>query len=106
MSNLATVLEWKFPGEDGIETKEGILTAWPAKLGAFPSAADLGMWTAEYNASRKHLDEREIEARATQGIGLDDRIDALWRRIVRGETTATDAIEAKLQAIIAKHPKP
>lgn len=70
MSNLAVVLEWKFPGEGGIETKEGRLSAWPSKLGAFPDDATIAQWTGEYDAQQKELDQKKAEA-AKQGVAMD-----------------------------------
>lgn len=98
MSNLAVVLEWKFPGEGGIETKEGRLAAWPSKLGPFPDDATLAQWTGEYDAQQKEADQKQDEAKKQQ-VFMEPNLFALWKRVVRGETSATDDIEAKLQAI-------
>lgn len=98
MTNLAVVLAWKFPSEEGIETRAGKLSAWPSKLGPFPTDATLAQWTSEYEAQQKEADEKQAE-RAKQQVFMDPILDALWRRVVRGETSATDDIEAKLQAI-------
>ena len=41
-------LSWKFDSEPGISTREGILTEWPAALGAFPTQVQADLWAAEY----------------------------------------------------------
>jgi hypothetical protein len=40
-----------------------------------------------------------------QGVKTETMVEALWKRIVRGEVTATDVIEAKRQSIEEKFKK-
>ena len=40
-----------------------------------------------------------------QGVRTEAMVEALWKRIVRGETTATNALETKRQSIEQKFKK-
>lgn len=46
MTDLAMVLDWKFPGVQGICTVDGQVTQFP---GGIPTQAELDQWTDEYN---------------------------------------------------------
>ena len=45
MSNIATVIGWKFNHQLGMSTKDNVITEFP---GGIPSQADQDTWTAEY----------------------------------------------------------
>jgi len=47
MSDIATVIGWKFNHQQGMSTRDGVITAFP---GGIPSQADQDKWTAEYDA--------------------------------------------------------
>ena len=49
-------LGWKFPGQPGIRTLEGILTEWPAALGTFPTQVQADTWETDYLAAKPDLD--------------------------------------------------
>jgi hypothetical protein len=44
---IAEVIEWKFPGQEGMRTVNGVITEFP---GGIPTQADQDLWTAEYLA--------------------------------------------------------
>ena len=48
MSNIGTVIGWKFDNQEHMVTREGVITEFP---GGIPSQADQDAWTAEYEAS-------------------------------------------------------
>jgi hypothetical protein len=41
---------WKHDYVSGISTREGVLTAWPASLGAWPTQEQVEQWEAEWLA--------------------------------------------------------
>ncbi len=47
MSSIAEVIGWKFNHQQGMSTREGVITEFP---GGIPSQADQDLWTAEYEA--------------------------------------------------------
>jgi hypothetical protein len=44
-THIAYVIGWKFNNQEGMETSDGVITAFP---GGIPSQADQDTWTAEY----------------------------------------------------------
>ena len=94
MSNIGTVIGWKFNNQSGMSTLDGVITAFP---GGIPSQADQDLWTAEYEAqlaateyARNRLDEYPTIQECVHAI-LDDDLDAL--QVLR-------------QAVKDKYPKP
>ena len=47
MTHIAQVLEWRFPRQEGMCTRAGVITKFP---GGIPSQSDQDTWTAEYLA--------------------------------------------------------
>ena len=45
MTNIGIVIGWKFNHQEGMSTRDGVITAFP---GGIPSQADQDTWTAEY----------------------------------------------------------
>ena len=45
MADIGAVIGWKFDHQAGMETKDGVITAFP---GGIPSKSDQDAWTAEY----------------------------------------------------------
>lgn len=45
---LARALGWKFNHQPGMETSDGMLTAWPTM--PWPTDAQLAQWVADYEA--------------------------------------------------------
>ena len=45
MSDIGTVIGWKFNHQEGMSTRDGVITTFP---GGIPSQADQNKWTAEY----------------------------------------------------------
>ena len=43
--NIAQVIGWKFNHQEGMRTRDGVITEFP---GGIPSQADQDTWTAEY----------------------------------------------------------
>ena len=47
MTDIATVIGWKFNHQPGMDTENGVITKFP---GGIPSAQDQATWIAEYEA--------------------------------------------------------
>ena len=45
MTNIGEVIGWKFNHQEGMETKDGVITEFPNGI---PSQADQDKWTKEY----------------------------------------------------------
>ena len=45
MTNIGTVIGWKFNHQEGMSTIDGVITEFP---GGIPSQSDQDTWTAEY----------------------------------------------------------
>ena len=45
MTNIGTVIGWKFAHQEHMATRDGVITEFP---GGIPSQADQDTWTAEY----------------------------------------------------------
>ena len=48
---IARIIGWKFDYFPGMMTRENVITQWPEALGPVPTAAQLEVWDAEYEAS-------------------------------------------------------
>ncbi len=97
MTDIGTVIGWKFNHQAGMSTKDGVITAFPG--GIIPSQADQSAWTVEYEAhvqANAYKSERLAEyAKLNQyEMMFDDQRDST--------TTWVDAVNA----IKAKYPKP
>ena len=54
--SIISVIEWKFPGIQGVVTRDDVITEYP---GDIPSQEDLNTWTAEYVPAKAMADLRE-----------------------------------------------
>ncbi len=54
--NIISVIEWKFPGIQGVVTRDDVITEYP---GDIPSQEDLDAWIAEYVPAKAMADLRE-----------------------------------------------
>ena len=66
MSSLGEVLGWKFDHEPGIETLNGVISAWPSVLGPLPDQAQIDIWSQEYQ-------NRDTQEEEYSGI-VDNRL--------------------------------
>ncbi|MFN4283524.1 MAG: hypothetical protein ACK4NA_12880 [Alphaproteobacteria bacterium] len=75
---IGLVLGWKFNHAPGIETRDGVITAWPDSLGPLPTADQIATWTAEYEARVEVPDTvTPLQARrALRAAGLLDTVNA------------------------------
>ncbi len=79
MRGLGGLLGWKFDNAEGIETRNGVITAWPAGLGGtdMPTAGQITTWTAEYDAIANDIKRDRIWSWITS-----DASDAIVMRAV------------------------
>ena len=64
MADIGAVIGWKFDHQAGMETKDGVITAFP---GGIPSKSDQDAWTAEYAVVEAAMAEiTRLELQVTQ----------------------------------------
>lgn len=64
MTDIASVIGWKFSHQAGMETKDNKITAFP---GGIPSQSDQDAWTAEYAVVEAAMAEiTRLELQVTQ----------------------------------------
>jgi hypothetical protein len=84
MTNIASVIGWKFNHQAGMSTKDGVITAFP---GGIPSQADQDTWTAEYEAS---LPTKAWE----EAMAGTDAIPRWAEDIISGDPPAQSTLDA------------
>ena len=92
--NIGEVIGWKFNHQEGMCTKDGIITEFPSGI---PSQADQDTWTAEYEdyiAANAYKEKRRAEYPT-----IEELIVALY------DTEDRAAIDAKRAEIKKKYPK-
>ena len=95
MINISQVIGWKFNNQEGMVTRDGIITEFPNGI---PTQADQDLWTTEYEA---HLASTEYaRARATEYSALN-QFEMQFDDQQNNTTTWVDAIND----IKARHPK-
>jgi formylmethanofuran:tetrahydromethanopterin formyltransferase len=73
MSNISEVIGWKFDYQGGMNTDDGVITAFP---GGIPSQADQDKWTAEYEA---HIASTQYQRdRAESYASIPDQLDYIY----------------------------
>tara|TARA_R110002012_G_scaffold285240_1_gene476308 strand:- start:36 stop:332 length:297 start_codon:yes stop_codon:yes gene_type:complete len=96
MSSIGAVIGWKFPNQEGMATKSGVITDFP---GGIPSQSDQDAWTAEYEAHLAATAYQEKRVAAYASIG--DQLDMQYWDAVNGTTTWKDHV-AKVKSDNAK----
>ena len=95
MSNIGTVIGWKFNHQTGMETSDGVITAFPSGI---PSQADQDLWTAEYEA---HLEATEYARNRKKEYDQLNQFEMQFDDDRDGTTTWVD----KINEIKGRHPK-
>ena len=76
MSNIGTVLGWKFNHQSGMATTDGVITSFP---GTMPTDAELATYTAEYEVYKAAQDEIDrLEAQVTNRRLRESIADPTW----------------------------
>ena len=95
MTNMAEVIGWKHNHQEGMSTRDGVITEFP---GGIPSQALQDTWTAEYDAyvlANSYKDKRLAEYPTIAELTI-----ALY------DTDDKAAIEKRRSDVKAKYPKP
>jgi hypothetical protein len=95
MTHIADVIGWKFNNQQGMDTFDGVITAFP---GGIPSQEDQDKWIVEYEA---HLAATAYRTERDYG-SIQDELDMIYWDQVNGTTTFKD----HAAAVKAAHPKP
>jgi hypothetical protein len=77
MIDIAKVIAWKFDNQEGMSTKDNIITEFP---GGIPSQSDQDTWIAEYEVAKTEMEQAEQDAinkkasgkQKLKDLGLDD----------------------------------
>ena len=96
---IPNVLEWKYPGVEGIETKRdddiGVvdITGWPDGQGDKPTAAQLDSWYAEWRVADGDKRDPSIE----------ERLDALENAAIKKNIITRAEIDDELPDDVKPH---
>ena len=93
MTDISAVIGWKFNHQEGIGTRDGVITEFPNGI---PSQSDQDKWTKEYEeyvSANAYKEKRKAEYPT-----LSECVHA----ILDGEL---DALQAKRKIVKERHPK-
>ena len=96
MTDIGTVIGWKFNHQKGMETTDGVITKFPNGI---PSQADQDKWTKEYE---DHVSANAYKEKRKEEYNALNQFELIGEDSINGTTNHKDAI----LAIKAKHPKP
>ncbi len=77
MIDIAKVIAWKFNNQEGMSTKNNIITEFP---GGIPSQSDQDTWIAEYEVAKAEMDQAEQNTetqKANDKISAQNKLKAL-----------------------------
>ena len=97
MTDIASVIGWRFDHQEVMATVDGVITEFP---GGIPSESDQDGWRAEYEAHLAAMAYSEL--RAASYPSWQEQKDMQYWDAVNGTTTWHDTIAAVKDA----HPKP
>ena len=95
MTDISAVIGWKFNYQEGMCTRDGVITEFPDGI---PSQADQDAWTAEYEAyvsANAYKEKRKAEYPS-----IEELVVALY------DTDDKAAIEKRRADVKKKYPKP
>jgi hypothetical protein len=94
--SIAEVIGWKFNHQEGMETRDGVITKFPDGI---PSQADQDKWTAEYEA---HVSANAYKDKRKESYPpMENYLDG----IVKGDQVQIDKYVSDCLAIKEKFPK-
>ena len=77
MIDIAKVIAWKFNNQEGMSTKNNIITEFP---GGIPSQSDQDTWIAEYEVAMAEMDQAKQNTetqKANDKISAQNKLKAL-----------------------------
>jgi len=77
MIDIAKVIAWKFDNQEGMSTKNNIITEFP---GGIPSQSDQDTWIAEYKVAMAEIEKAEQDAetqKENDKISAQNKLKAL-----------------------------
>tara|TARA_R100000995_G_C3437424_1_gene101572 strand:+ start:528 stop:791 length:264 start_codon:yes stop_codon:yes gene_type:complete len=77
MIDIAKVIAWKFDNQEGMSTKNNIITEFP---GGIPSQSDQDTWIAEYEVAKTEMDQAKQDTetqKANDKISAQNKLKAL-----------------------------
>jgi len=96
MTDIGTVIGWKFNHQSGMATRDGVITEFPDGI---PSQSDQDKWTKEYEEYL--LANAYKEKRKEEYPPIVDYLDG----IVKGDQAQIDKYIADCLAVKEKYPK-
>ena len=96
MTDIGTVIGWKFNHQSGMATRDGVITEFPDGI---PSQSDQDKWTKEYE--KYLLANAYKEKRKEEYPPIVDYLDG----IVKGDQAQIDKYIADCLAVKEKYPK-
>ena len=100
MKNIGAVIGWKFNHQEGMSTRNGVITKFPDGI---PSQEDQDAWTEEYDLMIEATQYQRDRKLAYPSI--EDVTVALAEK-AEGDSTMWDAISKKRADIKKAYPKP
>ena len=90
MSDIGAVIGWKFKHQEGMTTREGVITEFP---GGIPSDEDQAKWLKEYE---DHLAATEYQLkRKAEYPSFEDQFDELYHNGIDGWKTKIKVVKDK-----------
>ena len=96
MTNIGTVIGWKFNHQEGMATRDGVITEFPSGI---PSKADQDKWTKEYEDHMASIAYKE--KRKESYPPMENYLDG----IVKGDQAQIDKYIADCLAVKQRFPK-
>ena len=92
MSNIGTVIGWKFNNQSGMSTRDNVITEFPNGI---PTQAEQDLWTAEYEL---FVATNEYKGLRKEKYDLLNQDEMRYDDVKNSTTTWVDTIDAiKLQ---------
>ena len=76
MISIAEIIAWKFSGQEGMCTRNGVITKFP---GGIPSQSDQDLWRKEYIAKFGDVSIWEIHNNRREAYpNIEDQLDKIY----------------------------
>ena len=100
MTDIGTVIGWKFNHQPGMSTRDGVITEFP---GGIPTQADQDTWATEYEA---HVSATQYQRdRKEEYPSVTDFLEAYTEKEIGGDSAKWDAYIINYNKVRADNPK-